>query len=224
MAQSTSSLQPREDQLPAKEVAQTRKDLLSKQFLNHIEDIPRNGDPVDLPGLWKKVCRRKQLLFLLAAINLGVQINNVFLQGHLNHYNCSTWTALRLQHFCPLSLVHVLPPSPAPPFTHLAHLFNLAGRLHPLVFCDNWLLSGHVLHPKRASLDRVSPAHILWLYLPFTEKLKAFGYNSANTHRPNVNGEVSSSILGRLMFAFVWPMMVMSESCGDPIPICPSLG
>jgi hypothetical protein len=41
--------------LPAEEVAQTRKDLLSKQFLNHIEDIPRNGDPVDLPGFWKKV-------------------------------------------------------------------------------------------------------------------------------------------------------------------------
>ena len=201
-----------------------------------------------------QVCRRKQLLFLLAAINLGVQINNVFLQGHLNHYNCSTWTALRLVsemlfasntfvlsawymschqvprhhsltlHICSTSLVA---------FIHWYFVTigcSLATSYIPrephwteyllLTFCGCICLVGATipigpkLHQDMTGLYTTS----------VTEKLKAFGYNSANTHRPNVNGEVSSSILGRLMFAFVWPMMVMSESCGDPIPICPSLG
>ena len=44
--------------LQAEAVAQTRKGLLSKLFLDHIEDIPSDGDPVDLPGFWTKVSIR----------------------------------------------------------------------------------------------------------------------------------------------------------------------
>src|SRR5690349_14931579 len=62
-------------------------------------------------------------------------------------------------------MLHVLPPGPTPPITHLTHLFVLNGCLDPLVFCNHWPLTCHILHPVGASLDRISFAHHLWPYL-----------------------------------------------------------
>lgn len=189
-----------------------------------------------------QVRRRKQALFLFSTINVGVQIYNVFLQAHFIHYNGAAWTILRLvsemvfasytfilsawymscrqvpchrsltSHICSCSMVALI-----------HWYFATIGRslatsyipLEPhwteyllLIICGLICLvcamipTGPMLHQNMLGLYSQS----------VTQKLKESGYDPEHIDKPNVNGEVSSSILGRLIFAFIWPMMVKVSS------------
>jgi hypothetical protein len=179
----------------------------------------------------------KALVLLLSAINLGIQIDDVGLQMHSGMHDISAWAIvgvvievtfsiytfiLALWYMCS----HQVPRHRSLTL-HMFAILACAFIHRYLKTIGNFLAIAYIapqLHWTDYSLLAISGLIcIVVAVIPLgpklhqdmtklynksiTQKLQELGLGSKHNTEPNVNEEVSSSILGRLMLSFVYPMI-----------------
>jgi hypothetical protein len=196
---------------------------------------------------------RKRLIVLLSALGLGLDINTVVKQTQAGNLSGSGWTITRhvaemsyttyalilsvwylhchqvphhqslTVHICAISLLafihcyyvtigNYLAISYSPPQIHVTEyaLLTICGLI---CMVSAIIPTGPKLHQDMSKLYNKSVTH----------KIKEAGYNSEQHLEPNVNEEVSSSILSKLMLAFTYPMIAkvskMEQADVQDIPV-----